>query len=82
MLHDGLNASDNRRAEVADALGRLEADDRLRVGANGYGIQSPEQKDYQARRGKEPRPADRDQNPKGLAASGAFRPQRHQGQII
>ena len=34
-------------------------DDRLRIGADGYEIQSPEQKDWEkTRRGKEPRPAD------------------------
>ncbi len=58
LLHDRIGG-ESRRAEVADALGRLVADDRLRAGDDGYHIQSPEQKDWEkSRRGKEPRPAD------------------------
>ncbi len=58
LLHDRIGV-ESRRAEVADALARLVADDRLRAGDDGYHIQSPEQKDWEkSRRGKEPRPAD------------------------
>lgn len=58
LLHDRIGG-ESRRGEVADALGRLVIDDRLRVGDDGYHIQSPEQKDWEkSRRGKEPRPAD------------------------
>jgi hypothetical protein len=58
LLHDRIGG-ESRRAEVADALARLVADDRLRAGDDGYHIQSPEQKDWEkSRRGKEPRPAD------------------------
>ena len=58
LLHDRIGR-ESRRPEVADALARLVADDRLRPGDDGYQIQSPEQKDWEkSRRGKEPRPAD------------------------
>lgn len=58
LLHEQIPA-ESRRPDVADALARLVGDDRLRTGAEGYEIQSPEQKDWEkARRGKEPRPAD------------------------
>ncbi|MEJ7655479.1 MAG: BREX system P-loop protein BrxC [Thermoleophilaceae bacterium] len=58
LLHDRIGG-ESRRPEVADALARLVADDRLRAGDEGYHIQSPEQKDWEkSRRGKEPRPAD------------------------
>jgi hypothetical protein len=58
LLHDRIG-SESRRGDVADALGRLLVDDRLRAGDDGYHIQSPEQKDWEkSRRGKEPRPAD------------------------
>jgi hypothetical protein len=58
LLHDRIGG-ESRRGDVADALGRLVVDDRLRAGDDGYHIQSPEQKDWEkSRRGKEPRPAD------------------------
>jgi hypothetical protein len=58
LLYERIGG-ESRRAEVADALARLVTDDRLRVGDDGYHIQSPEQKDWEkTRRGKEPRPAD------------------------
>ncbi|MFN0154669.1 MAG: BREX system P-loop protein BrxC [Gaiella sp.] len=58
LLHSGIDA-ESGRAGVADALVRLVGDDRLRVGDDGYHVQSPEQKDWEkARKGKEPRPAD------------------------
>ena len=58
LLHDRIDG-ESRRGDVADALGRLVVDDRLRAGDDGYHIQSPEQKDWEkSRRGKEPRPAD------------------------
>jgi hypothetical protein len=58
LLHDRIGG-ESRRGDVADALGRLVGDDRLRAGDDGYHIQSPEQKDWEkSRRGKEPRPAD------------------------
>ena len=58
LLHDRVGG-ESRRGDVADALGRLLVDDRLRAGDDGYHIQSPEQKDWEkSRRGKEPRPAD------------------------
>ncbi len=58
LLHDRIGG-ESRRAEIADALARLVADDRLRADDDGYHIQSPEQKDWEkSRRGKEPRPAD------------------------
>jgi len=58
LLHPSVDA-ESRRTKVADALGNLVRDDRLRAGDDGYHIQSPEQKDWeQTRRGKEPRPAD------------------------
>jgi hypothetical protein len=58
LLHDRIGG-ESRRVDVADAVGRLLVDDRLRTGDDGYHIQSPEQKDWEkSRRGKEPRPAD------------------------
>lgn len=58
LLHSSIEA-ESRRPQVADALGELVRDDRLRVGDDGYLIQSPEQKDWEkTRRGKEPRLAD------------------------
>jgi hypothetical protein len=58
LLHERIGG-ESRRGDVADALGRLVVDDRLRAGDDGYHIQSPEQKDWEkSRRGKEPRPAD------------------------
>jgi hypothetical protein len=58
LLHPSIDA-ESLRAQVADALDRLVGDDRLRVGDDGYHLQSPEQKDWEkTRRGKEPRPAD------------------------
>ena len=58
LLHPSIEA-ENGRTRVAAALGRLVADDRLRVGDDGYHVQSPEQKDWErVRKGKEPRPAD------------------------
>lgn len=67
LLHDRIGG-ESRRAEVADALARLVADDRLRASDAGYHIQSPEQKDWEkSRRGKEPRPADAIRIRKALA---------------
>ena len=58
LLHPTIDA-ESGRVEVAEALARLVGDDRLRVGDDGYHVQSPEQKDWEkTRKGKEPRPAD------------------------
>nr|MDQ6910440.1 BREX system P-loop protein BrxC [Actinomycetota bacterium] len=58
LLHPSIDA-ESCRVKVAEALGRLVGDDRLRVSDDGYHVQSPEQKDWEkARKGKEPRPAD------------------------
>src|ERR1019366_1709650 len=58
LLHPAIDA-ESCRVQVADALASLVADDRLRVGDDGYHIQSPEQKNWEkTRKGKEPRPAD------------------------
>jgi hypothetical protein len=58
LVHSRIDA-ESCRAEVAAALANLVGDDRLRVGDDGYHIQSPEQKDWEkTRKGKEPRPAD------------------------
>ncbi len=58
LLHSRIDA-ESCRAKVADALVKLVGDDRLRVGDDGYHVQSPEQKDWEkTRKGKEPRPAD------------------------
>jgi hypothetical protein len=50
LLHPSV-AAENMRPEVTAALARLVNDDRLRESAEGYKLQSPEQKDWeQARR--------------------------------
>lgn len=50
LLHPAVDA-ESVREEVAAALARLVADDRLRESDDGYKLQSPEQKDWeQARR--------------------------------
>lgn len=51
LLHPEIDA-ESIRDDVAAALGRLVADDRVRESDDGYKLQSPEQKDWeQARRG-------------------------------
>jgi hypothetical protein len=58
LVHPRIDA-ESGRAKVADALGKLVGDDRVRSGDDGYHVQSPEQKDWEkTRKGKEPRPAD------------------------
>ena len=58
LLYPGVGA-ESSRSNVAEALGKLVNDDRLRFGDGGYHVQSPEQKDWEkSRKGKEARPAD------------------------
>lgn len=58
MLHPRIDA-DSRRGAIQQALNVLVAEDRMRLGDDGYQIQSPQQKDWEKlRRGKEPTPAE------------------------
>jgi len=66
LLHTSIDA-ESRRSQVSVAVNNLVNDDRLRLGDDGYHIQSPEQKNWEkTRKGKAPRPSDAIRIRKGI----------------